>query len=101
MDIFKILNNDTTGLTDEEKAFAEGFNYDLREKITAELVEHEINEFIKELKEDIDGFKEKVENIFVNGKKGYKDMPTKTLIDIYLSKMNEGDFINLIESING
>ena len=57
--------------------------------------------FIKELKEDIDGFKEKVENIFVNGKKGYKDMPTKTLIDIYLSKMNEGDFINLIESING
>ena len=67
----------------------------------AELVEHEINEFIKELKEDIDGFKEKVENIFVNGKKGYKDMPTKTLIDIYLSKMNEGDFINLIESING
>ena len=30
MDIFKILNNDTTGLTDEEKAFAEGFNYDLR-----------------------------------------------------------------------
>ena len=67
----------------------------------AELVEHEINEFIKELKEDIDGFKEKVENIFVNGKKGYKDMPTKTLIDIYLSKMNEGDFINLIESIHG
>ncbi len=101
MDIFKILNNDTTGLTDEEKAFAEGFNYDLREKIMAELVEHEINEFIKELKDDIDGFKEKVENIFVNGKKGYKDMPTKTLIDIYLSKMNEGDFINLIESING
>ena len=101
MDIFKILNNDTTGLTDEEKAFAEGFNYDLREKIMDELVEYEINEFIKELKEDIDGFKEKVENIFVNGKKGYKDMPTKTLIDIYLSKMNEGDFINLIESING
>ena len=28
-------------------------------------------------------------------------MPTKTLIDIYLSKLNEGDFINLIESISG
>ena len=27
-------------------------------------------------------------------------MPMKILIDIYLSKMNEGDFVNLIESIS-
>ena len=27
-------------------------------------------------------------------------MPTKTLIDIYLDKRDEGEFINLIESIN-
>lgn len=100
MDIFKILNNDTDGLTDEEKAFADKFNYTLREKIMDELVEYEINELINNLRVDKEIFKEKVENIFINGKKGYKDMPTKTLIDIYLSKMNEGDFVNLIESIS-
>ncbi len=100
MNIFKILNNDTSGLTDEEKAFAERFNNNFREKIMDELVEYEINEFIKDLKSDKETFKEKIENIFINGKKGYKDMPTKTLIDIYLSKMNEGDFVNLIESIS-
>lgn len=100
MDIFKILNNDTDGLTDEEKAFADKFNYTLREKIIDELVEYEINELINNLRVDKEIFKEKVENIFINGKKGYKDMPTKTLIDIYLSKMNEGDFVNLIESIS-
>ena len=27
-------------------------------------------------------------------------MPTKTLIDIYLDKKDEGEFINLIESIS-
>lgn len=27
-------------------------------------------------------------------------MPTKALIDIYLDKKNEGDFINLIESLS-
>lgn len=100
MDIFKLLNNDTVGLTEEEKDFAENFNQNLREKIIDDLVEYEINELIKDLKNEEEVFKEKIENILVNGKKGYKDMPTKTLIDIYLSKMNEGDFINLIESIS-
>ncbi len=100
MDILKILNNDTDGLTDEEKAFADQFNYTLREKIMGELVDYEINEFINDLEADKELFKEKIENIFINGKKGYKDMPTKTLIDVYLSKMNEGDFVNLIESIS-
>ena len=100
MDIFKILNNDIDGLTDEEKAFADQFNYTLREKIMDELVECEINELINNLKVDKEIFKQKVGNIFINGKKGYKDMPMKILIDIYLSKMNEGDFVNLIESIS-
>ena len=27
-------------------------------------------------------------------------MPTKTLIDIFLDKKDEGEFINLIESVN-
>lgn len=100
MNIFKILNNDTSGLNEEEKVFADRFNINLREKIMDELVIYETNELIKDLKDDKEYFKEKVENIFINGKKGYKDMPTKTLIDIYITKMNEGDFVNLIESIS-
>jgi nicotinic acid phosphoribosyltransferase len=76
------------------------------EKVTA-LIDYHNNvvedslRLARYLKEDTEIFKENIENIFVNGKKGYKDMPTKTLIDIYLSKLNEGDFINLIESISG
>ena len=35
------------------------------------------------------------------GKKGYIKMPTKTLIDIFLDKKDEGEFINLIESLGG
>lgn len=100
MDIFNILNNDISGLSEEEKKFADDFNRNVREKIIEELVEYEINELIKYLKEDKEVFKEKVSDIFIYGKKGYKDMPTKTLIDIYINKMNEGDFINLIESIS-
>lgn len=101
MNIFNILNNDTEGLTDEEKIFAEGFNEKLRENIIDELVIYETNMLIKELKDDEEGFREKIEGIFINGKKGYRSIPTKILIDIYLEKLKEGDFINLIERISG
>lgn len=100
MDIFKILNNDTTGLTEEEKAFAEHFNNNLRDTVIDELVIYETNNMIQSLKNDEESFREKIEEILINGKKGYKDMPTKTLIDIYLDKKSEVDFINLIEKVS-
>lgn len=100
MNIFKLLNNDISELSEEERGLAEDFNEALREKIIDSLVESEIDILIKELKFDEEVFRDKLSDIFINGKKGYKKMPTKTLIDIYLDKRDEGEFINLIESIN-
>lgn len=100
MNIFKLLNNDISELSEEERVLAENFNEALREKIIDSLVESEIDILIKESKFDEQVFRDKLSDIFINGKKGYKKMPTKTLIDIYLDKRDEGEFINLIESIN-
>ena len=74
MNIFSLLNNDTSELSEEERELVESFNEAIREKLT---------------------------DIFINGKKGYIKMPTKTLIDIFLDKKDEGEFINLIESLGG
>ena len=100
MNIFKLLNNDISELSEEERGLAEDFNDALREKIIDSLVESEIDILIKESKFDEQVFRDKLSDICINGKKGYKKMPTKTLIDIYLDKRDEGEFINLIESIN-
>lgn len=100
MNIFRLLNNDIQGLSDEERIFAERFNEELRNNIINALVQYEIEELIKELKDDEDSFRGKLADIFINGKKGYNKMPTKTLIDIFLDKKDEGEFVNLIESIN-
>lgn len=99
MDIFSLLNNDISGLSEEERRIAEKFNEDLRKKIIDDLAKCEINEIINELKSDEENFKAKLTDILINGKKGYINMPTKALIDIYLDKSNEVDFIKLIESI--
>lgn len=101
MNIFRLLNNNIEDLNEEERVLAENFNEALREKLIDDLAEYEIDEFIKELKSDEESFRLKISEILVNGKKGYIKMPTKTLIDIYLDKKDEGEFINLIESLGG
>jgi len=88
MDIFSLLNNDISGLSEEERRIAEKFNEDLRKKIIDDLAKCEINEIINELKSDEENFKAKLADILINA-----------LIDIYLDKSNEVDFIKLIESI--
>lgn len=100
MNIFRLLNNDIEGLSEEERVFAESFNESLRNNIIDALVKHDIEEIIKQLKDDEDSFRERLADIFINGKKGYNKMPTKTLIDIFLDKKDEGEFINFIESIS-
>lgn len=101
MNIFRLLNNDTAELNEDEREFAEQFNEAIRKKLINSLAECEINELINKLNCDENAFREKLADIFINGKKGYIKMPTKTLIDIFLDKKDEGEFINLIESISG
>lgn len=52
MDIFSLLNNDISGLSEEERRIAEKFNEGLRKKIIDDLAKCEINEIINELKSD-------------------------------------------------
>lgn len=100
MNIFDLLNNNNKdSLSIEEAEYAKRFDDLLREKVIDELVEFECNKLIEDMVNNKELFINKIEQIFINGKKGYKDMPTKTLIDIYIDKKNEGDFIYLIESI--
>ena len=101
MNIFSLLNNDTSELSEEERELVESFNEAIREKLIEALAECEINELINELNYDENAFREKLTDIFINGKKGYIKMPTKTLRDIFLDKKDEGEFINLIESLGG
>ena len=86
MNIFDLLNNNKDSLSIEEAEYAKRFDDLLREKVIDELVEFECNKLIEDMVNNKELFINKIEQIFINGKKGYKDMPTKTLIDIYIDK---------------
>ena len=47
MDIFSLLNNDISGLTEEERRIAEKFNESLRKKIIDDLAKCEIKKILK------------------------------------------------------
>ena len=46
MNIFSLLNNDTSELSEEERELVESFNEAIREKLIEALAECEINELI-------------------------------------------------------
>lgn len=99
MDIFKILNNDLSGMTDEERVYAEKFTDNLKEKLIDELVIYESEDLIKKLNRDKEEFINSIEHLLVNGTLGYSKMPIQVLINIFLDKIGESDFINIIEEI--
>lgn len=98
MDLVKVLNNDMSGLTHEEIEKANNFNEKLREKLINELVIYEGEDLINKYKESKDKYFDKIEQIFFNGIKGYKDFKIKQLIDIYLDKKTEEDFMKIVNS---
>ena len=100
MDIFKMFNDNMSELSDEERFYVERFNDILKDAIIDELVIYEGNKIIETLKNNEEAFRENMELIFTNGLKGYKNMPMKSLIDIYIDKCGEEAFINLIQNIS-
>ena len=100
MELMKLLNNDLEGLNEEEKAFAEEFNTKLRNNIINELVVYEGDELTNKFNTSKEDYYEALGQILINGIKGYKNLTMKQLIDIYLTKKRDEDFIKLIEKLS-
>lgn len=100
MNIFQILNNNASNMSEEEQEYAYEFTNVLREKIINELVQYEGEVLISSLSEDREIFFDKVDQIFSNGVKGYNKMTIQLLVNIFLEKKGEESFFRLIEGIS-
>ncbi len=96
MDLHRILNNDTSNLNEEEIKIFNDFNENLKEKLIERLIAFEIEDLRKISTED---FNERIYNMLFNGVKGYKALNTKQLIDIFLNKLGQENFIEILTNI--
>lgn len=99
MDILKYLSGNFEGLSEEEKIKLEKFNNKLKEAVIEDLIKKETEELIEKLKSDKEDFIESIDTMLRYGNKGYNKMSMQLLLNIYLEKNSDSDFIKLIENL--
>lgn len=99
IDFMKLLNNDTSNLSEEEREQAERFTEELKEKMIEDLVKYEAEDLIAKLNRDKEDFIESIGQILSNGCRGYNKMSMQLLLNIYLEKIGNEKFVSLIENI--
>ncbi|KAJ53007.1 undecaprenyl pyrophosphate synthase [Clostridium tetanomorphum] len=95
-----LLAEDFAAYPEEVRVYLENFSYNLREALKEELVEHIGNEMLKDIEMSKDNFMMKLTSILNYGHKGYNNMTTKALLDLYLEIKQQKDFISLLDKVS-
>ncbi|KZL89043.1 hypothetical protein [Clostridium magnum] len=94
-----ILSGDFSNYPEDVQEYMKKYTEKLRESIRAELTKDLAHRMLKDVDKSNETFINILTEILDNGCKGYNNMSTKALLDVYLQKKNEEDFIKLIEKI--
>jgi hypothetical protein len=95
-----ILSENFSNYPEETRAFMNRYAMKLRENIKNELVKDLANRMLKDIDKSKDHFINVLTEIMDNGVKGYDKMSTKMLLNMYLERKDEQDFIKLLEAVN-
>jgi hypothetical protein len=98
--IFKVLEGDYSSYSQKDKEYMINFSEKLKEALKKELVLERAEKLIKDLNASKTQFIMDIEDLLEEGFEGFKTMSLKTLLDIYLEKRSDEEFINLIEKIS-
>lgn len=94
-----LMSGDFSAYPKEAQQYMKEFSELLRKKIKDVLIEDKRKEILKNITESNNDIMDILSEILENGHKGYSNMSTRTLLNIYLEKKSEEDFIALLESV--
>ena len=95
-----IISGDYSKYPEEIQSYMKNYSGLLREKIKEELIKNKSDILLNSINKNNEAFMTILTEILENGTKGYNDMSTKTLIDMYLNIKNCDHFVALLETIN-
>ncbi len=100
MKIEDIISGNFSEYPEETQAFMKEYTERLRENIKEELIRDISHKMLENIDKSKDYFIQVLTDILDNGYKGFSKMSTQLLIDTYLERKNEEDFIILLEKVN-
>lgn len=100
MKIQDIMSGDFSQYPEETQIFMKKYTEKLREIIKEELIKDISTKMLKDIDQSKDYFMNVLTDILDNGYKGLNKLTTQSLIDKYLVKKNQEDFLKLLEKVN-
>lgn len=100
LNIDDILFEKFSNYPEDIQAYMNKYAMKLREKIKNELVKDLADRMLKDIVKSKDHFINVLTEIMDNGVKGYDKMSTKMLLDMFLERKDERDFIKLLEAVS-
>lgn len=100
INIEDVLSEDYSKYSPEVQEYMKKYNESLREKIKEELAKDLADRMLKDIDKSNETFMNILTEILNNGCKGFSKMSTRTLLNMYLERKGQEDFISLLEQIN-
>ncbi|MGH4051311.1 MAG: hypothetical protein ACREVX_08150 [Clostridium sp.] len=100
MQIQDIMSGDFSAYPEETQVFMREYTEKLRETIKEELIKDISHKMLKDIDKSKDYFMNVLTDILDNGYKGFSKLTTQSLIDTYLERKNQEDFLVLLEKVN-
>lgn len=95
-----ILSGDFSSYPEETQEYLKKYTEELRESIKEELIKSFADIIIENADKNNETFIDIITEMLNNGFKGYNKMSTRALLNIYLDKKSEEDFMKLLEKVN-
>jgi len=95
-----VISGDFSAYPKETQELMTRYTEILVEHIKEELINDRATQMLKDIDKSNETFINILTEILENGSKGFNKMSTKTLLDIYLEKKGQDDFVNLLEKVN-
>jgi hypothetical protein len=95
-----ILSGDFTSYPEETRKIMEEYSVKLREAIKGELTRDLADKMLKDVDKSNETFMNILTEILDRGCKGFNKMSTRTLLNLYLEKKSNEEFMKLLDNIN-
>lgn len=94
-----ILSGDFSSYPEETQEYLKKYTEELKEAVKYELISDYADKIVKNADKNNETFMDMITELLSNGFKGFNNMSVKTLLNIYLEKKSEEDFIKLLEKV--